>query len=86
MEGGEASGGVVCFLFSVTSTSALLLLTGSTAARASMPFATFCGSGEPEALGTLRVPVGVDLALGGDGVNCVGWNTSYLVDHFKVFS
>jgi hypothetical protein len=86
MAGDEACGGVVCLSFSVISTSALLLLAGSTAARASIPLATFSGSEDPVVLVGLPTPLNDALDLGGDGVNCVGWNTSYLVDHFKVFS
>lgn len=85
--GGEAKGGVVCLSRPVISTSALFLLAGSTAARASIPLATFLGSEDSAALEALRTPAVADLDFGGeDGVNCVGWKTSYLVDHFKVFS
>lgn len=84
--GGEAKGGVVCFSLPLISTSPLLLLAGSTAASASMLLETFLGSEEPVLLEGLRTPAVAVLDLGGDGVNSVGWKTSYLVDHFRVFS
>jgi hypothetical protein len=84
--GGEAMGGVACFSLPFISTSALLLLAGSTAASASMLLETFLGSEEAVALEGLRTPPVAVLGLGGEGVNSVGWKTSYLVDHLRVFS
>jgi hypothetical protein len=69
----------------VLSTGADFLPAGSTAANASMPLSTVFGT---EGLVDSVIVVISTAGLGfGDGdLNCTGLKTSYLVDHFSVFS
>ena len=57
-------------------------LAGSTAANASMPLATFWGRFDVEAVDVRSA----DCGLGDVALDLVGEKTSYLVDHFRVFS
>ena len=84
--GGERFAGDVCVVDACCMGTVSFLPAGRTAAKASIPSATLAGRVALVTVEVVEVDSGVDLGLGDEDFDWVGVRTSYLVDHFRVFS
>jgi hypothetical protein len=84
--GGDGTADDVCVVDSCCVATMFFLPVGSTAAKASMPSATFVGRVVVVTVDVVDVKSDVALGLGDEGFGWGGVKTSYFVDHFRVFS
>jgi len=85
--GGDGTADELCVVGTCCVLVALFLPAGSTAAKASMPLATFWGRLDLATVEVVVLSSGVDFGLGDVDLDwVVGVKTSYFVDHFRVFS